>query len=509
MIRKVLRSKINDGIRKDYKIRPDNVDYFDGTSFDEDIIYQPDVYKFAGYIAEKCKLEYIIDIGAGNGEKLIEYREKYKIIAIDCDVNLKELKQNLPGHKIIDADLEKNIPKIDKEILSKSVVISSDVIEHIVDLRGYLKDLSDITRISPYVLLSTPARDRVRGIYDIGPPDNKFHVREWTATELNFLLRSYKFNNLHIGYTNNTNKTKDKTTLLCLAGKDVISKGRVNKLNKKTVQAIITLYNEEDIVEHTIKNLLSQGVDVHIIDNCSTDHSLKKVKKIRKLYPTRITFESFPKNKKDHNKYNWEDLLNRVDEVASLSSYEWIVHHDADEIRKSPFPQLNLQDAISQIDQLGYNLIDHTVIDFRPTVDTSGYKESENPERFFRHYEFGNRPGHFQQLKAWKNENERVNLSLSGGHKAVKNVPRVYPLKFLIKHYPLRSVSQARRKIFLERKPRLNKIEKERGWHSQYNSYKETDEFIWDELKLEKFHPVMYWQEKFVEQLSGIGINRK
>ncbi len=498
-----MRSKVsNYEIKTGYISRKKNDIYFDGTSFDSGIVYQPHIYMLARYLAETCGLEYIIDIGAGNGEKIKKYLDGYKIIAVDCQVNLTELAQNLPGQEIIDFDLEKGLPKIPKEIVEKSVVISSDVIEHIVNLKRYLADLSKMSKIAPFVLISTPDRDRARGIDDMGPPVNKSHVREWTASELHSLLHLSGFNNLRTGYTINTNIHKDKSTIISISGAHNMTTEAAVGIKKKKVQAIVTTHNVEDIIEHVATHILNQGVDIYFIDNWSSDNTFKIISSLKKKYGPRIAIEKFPESKT--TKYEWTRLLDRIDEVAKNSSYDWIIHYDSDEIRYSPNPKVSLQDAISFVDSLGYNLIDHTVLDFRP-IDNK-YTGKISPEEAIEFYEYGKRPGHFVQFKAWKNQKNEVHLSNSGGHNIEIAERQVYPLKFLIKHYPLRSQRQAEKKIFKDRIPRISDVDKAKGWHDQYNKFQKESVFVWDPLTLNKYHRIMSYQENLVELISGIGI---
>lgn len=498
-----MRSKANNyEIKSGYTSRKKNDIYFDGTSFDSGIVYQPHVYQLARYLAETCGLEYVIDIGAGNGEKIKRYLDGYNIIAVDCQVNLSELNKNLPGQEIIDFDLEKGLPNISKDVLEKSIVISSDVIEHIVDLKKYLKDLSKMSQIAPFVLISTPDRDRARGIDDMGPPVNTSHVREWTASELHSLLHLNGFKNLRTGYTINTNVHQDKSTIISIAGAHNLTSDSIAGIEKKRVQAIVTTHNVEDIIEHVATHILNQGVDIYFLDNWSSDKTLKIIQSLKKEHGERIVVEKFPELKV--TKYEWTRLLDRVDEIAKNSSYDWIIHYDSDELRYSPEPKVTLQDAISFIDSLGYTVINHTVIDFRPINDS--YTGKISPEEIIRYYEYGKRPGHFVQFKAWKNQKVSVNLSNSGGHDVVVETRRVYPLKFLTKHYPLRSQKQAKQKIFKDRIPRISTVDKAKGWHDQYNKYDKKAVFVWNPATLDKYHRIMSYQENLVELISGIGI---
>src|SRR5581483_4877139 len=93
-----------------------------------------------------------------------------------------------------------------------------------------------------------------------------------------------------------------------------------------------------------------------------------------------------------------------------------------------------------------------------------------------------------------------------GGHEARFPQRQIFPYKFLLKHYPLRSPDQARRKIFAERLPRYHPRAKVIGWHIQYDHWKPDDEFLWQRSSLLRFEETETRREYLTEMLSGIGI---
>ncbi|HEU5005118.1 MAG TPA: glycosyltransferase family 2 protein [Candidatus Saccharimonadales bacterium] len=269
---------------------------------------------------------------------------------------------------------------------------------------------------------------------------------------------------------------------------------------EKSVLAIVSLHNEADIIGHTVRHLLEEGVDVHVIDNWSNDNSHKIVQTLAKRNPGRVKIEMFPKKRVKN--YDWTGILSRVEQIASESSYDWYIHHDSDEIRLSPWPGTSLRRAISYVDSLGYNAIDFTVLDFRPTQD--GFGAKDDPEKFFKYFEFGSRSGHFVQVKGWKKQ-PSISLANSGGHEAAFEGRKIYPLKFVLKHYPLRSTNQASKKIFKERLPRILEEERQKGWHFQYDHFKKDHDFIWAKDGLIKFDD-KFWSNYLLQRISGIGI---
>lgn len=474
-----------------------NPKYF-SDNINTDTIYQPHVYQLAYQLAIKTNIKYIIDIGAGNGHKLIPFNNNYEIIGIDFGNNIKLLKKNIPSIKTISHNLENGLPKIPNKILRKSIVICSDVIEHIISPNNLLNDLSKISLISPYLLISTPDRTRSRGPESNGPPENISHIREWSIDEMHRLLTKYNFNKFQIGHTINTDTHNWKNTTLVISGTQAYPTEITKNIK---ILAIITLFNEADIIENTIEYLLKQGIHVHIIDNWSTDGSYELVKKIS-CKNEKLSVERYPKLKPDKY-YNWSNLLKRIEDISQEKKFDWYIHNDSDEIRCSPWKNVSLKSAISYADQLGFNAIDYTVIDFRPTKD--GFDNTKNPESFFTHFEFGKRPGHFVQIKTWKNTGQKVDLHSSGGHQATFENRKIFPLKFLLKHYPLRSTKQAKIKIFSYRLPRISLADKKKGWHTQYNNYDIESKYIWNKNELLPYSSTFY-NEYLVERLTGLGI---
>lgn len=247
------------------------------------------------------------------------------------------------------------------------------------------------------------------------------------------------------------------------------------------VLAIIHFYNEEDILEKTIKYLISQNIDIYLVDNWSSDRSYEIAVEAKKRYPKRICLERFPSSGKT-DYYEWYNQLERTEEIQSELNYDWYIHYDADEMRVSPWEGCTLLEFLYRVDQLGYNLVDNTVLDHKITN-----KEDDifMEDTFF---DFGHKMTHFQQRKTWKRATN-IDLKSSGGHIAQVEKPRIFPLKVLNRHYPLRSIEQAKRKVFIDRKLRFEKEKKERGWHGHYDKLLDVADLLCKEdglLKWEK-----------------------
>jgi glycosyltransferase involved in cell wall biosynthesis len=266
------------------------------------------------------------------------------------------------------------------------------------------------------------------------------------------------------------------------------------------VVALMHVFNEGDMLGETIRHLIDQGVSVHIIDNWSTDESWE----IAGSFPeNQVSRERFPlEGPSEH--YEWYKQLEYSEQLAATLPYDWFIHYDADELRYSPWKGVSLKNAIGFIDRLGYNAIDFTVLDFRYTQENDQVKAGY--EKNITWFEFGKRPGHFLQVKAWKKQAVAIELKNSGGHNAQFPGRKLYPVKFLTKHYSLRSREQAERKLVLHRLPRVQKELSERNWHHHINTQIDQQAAGWDRKDLVEWIDDKFEKDFLLERISGVGI---
>lgn len=110
----------------------------------------------------------------------------------------------------------------------------------------------------------------------------------------------------------------------------------------------------------------------------------------------------------------------------------------------------------------------------------------------------------FDQLKTWK-KSQQIELKSSAGHFVHVENPKIYPLKFLNRHYPLRSMEQAGKKVFQDRLPRFEKERGERGWHGHYDKFKKAQDFIFDQAQLLCWRPDTF-QELYIPLFLECGL---
>lgn len=482
---------------RDYRSRLDPEPYLDMPG---GVVFQPHVYELALFVAERANVEHIIDIGCGAATKLQAVQHNFEIICVDTPAGIELAKSCLCRAEFIETDLENGLSELPDNMFDNAVVICADVIEHLRDPFPLALRLAEIESRCKFLFISTPDRDRARGLMHLGPPTNTAHVREWTAGEFGVFLKDAGFcDGLLIGHTINNDVNLLKATTLVIAGRDSHPRCPVPR---KSVAAIIHAYNEDDIIEETIRHLYRQGIEIHVFDNWSTDNTYNTVEKLVangqcasvRRFPDRAT-----------NQYQWVRQLAETERFAATLQSDWVMHYDADEFRYSPWRGVSLADAISFIDSLGYNALDFSVIDFRFLEKRSSATKAF--EAALTHFEFATRPGGFVQIKGWKNNGSPIQLAQSGGHEAKFENRRIFPLKFLLKHYPLRNREQAHRKIFCDRAPRFEAERRARGWHTHYDKLIDLGEISgWNAYDLIAWQPHFFDSEFIVERLSGIGV---
>lgn len=237
------------------------------------------------------------------------------------------------------------------------------------------------------------------------------------------------------------------------------------------VIALVAAYNEEDVIGPMIAHLVRNDVEVYLLDNGSTDGTVREASRF--LGKGLLAIEPFPdvasaaRFPTSRERFSLGEILAREEELASELDADWFMHHDADEFRESPWPGFSLREAIEEVDRLGYSCIDFRVFNFPPTDD--GYRPGTDPRDHLLGWEPPAAPDRIQR-KGWKRQPSRVSLAPSGGHDVAFDRRLVFPIRFLLRHYPIRSQAHGLRKVLAERRPRYSPAELERGWHIQYDT---------------------------------------
>ena len=271
-----------------------------------------------------------------------------------------------------------------------------------------------------------------------------------------------------------------------------------------SVTAFVPVFNEADVLRACVEHHLANGLEVHLIDNWSTDGSWELARELARS--PRVKVERFPADLPTRA-YEWAALLGRIEALAATGDHHWAVLADADEAREPPWPGRTVREALWAVDRHGFTAVDHTVLEF-PPVDES-FVPGTDPQEHFRHVEFWRGPGYEPQVKAWRRPPWPARLVPTGGHEAEFEGRRIFPYNFLDKHYPIRSQAHGERKVFGERVPRWAEEERERGWHAQYDGLAPGDLFTREADGLELFVSGKFLREHLVECLSRVGIGER
>jgi glycosyltransferase involved in cell wall biosynthesis len=262
--------------------------------------------------------------------------------------------------------------------------------------------------------------------------------------------------------------------------------------------ALMAVYNEADVVREAVTKLIDHGVDVHLIDNASTDGTADRVADLVGQGVTDIEEARFFENGREV--YNWTALLKMKEDLSRRLGYDWYLHVDADEIRYPPWPGVSLREGLDRVDAAGYNLINFKLFNFRLTEDTVYDGDWERSMPLYSGAERFNQ----RQVKVWKAHPEVDLANNMGGHHIRVPGAKVFPTRFIHKHYPVRSLEHGRRKILAERKARFSTAERQRGWHLQYDHLNEVDpkDVFWDPARLTAFDLERESHALFVESTA-------
>jgi len=258
----------------------------------------------------------------------------------------------------------------------------------------------------------------------------------------------------------------------------------------KRACALMAVYNEADVVREAVTKLIHHGVDVHLIDNASTDGTAACVADLVGRGVTDIETVRFEEDGREV--YYCTALLKLKEARSCTLGYDWYLHVDADEIRLPPWPSLNLREGLDRVDADGYQLVNFKLFNFRLTADLpAGASTSDAGDTDFESsmtlYSASERFNQ-RQVKAWRAD-PGVDLASLGGYHVRVPAGRVFPTRFIHKHYAVRSFEHGRRKILAERKARFSKAEKARGWHAQHDHLSEVapQDVFWAETALSRF----------------------
>jgi glycosyltransferase involved in cell wall biosynthesis len=227
------------------------------------------------------------------------------------------------------------------------------------------------------------------------------------------------------------------------------------KKDSARVVALLATFNEERFITGCLEHLIGQGVEVYLIDNCSTDRTVEIAE--RYLGRGLIDIETFPRTE---GVYKWRSILERKEQLATTLEADWFMHADADEVRLPPRSTRTLVQTFAEVEAQGYSAVNFLEFTFVPTREAPDHDHPHFWQTMRWYYPFLRWFPH--RLNAWKRQPERVDLASSGGHRVQFPRLRMYPESFKMRHYLFLSVPHAIRKYVGKS---YDPAEVQNGWH--------------------------------------------
>ncbi len=210
--------------------------------------------------------------------------------------------------------------------------------------------------------------------------------------------------------------------------------------------------NEADILEYSVKNLITQEIDITLLDD-NSDYSNSKLISNSKILKNTKIISLF-----DYGYYNWTYILNEIDQISSDSNFDYILRSDADEYLISPIDNYSLRQFLYFVHLCGFEKVDSVVCNLHTVSgELNDFCEAT-------HFSFPKIQSYSRVLRAWKNQKRLVNLSALGGHDLPEPSGDYFPLTFTLLHAPMRNSYQIRAKLE-SRNSRGQKEFAEKGWH--------------------------------------------
>lgn len=465
--------------------------------------HHADAYALAGHLATRLEAQAIIDVGLGSAPCLETFAGARSIL-LDVERQRADGRPGGSGWPWIgwDATAGGDVALTD-EVVSRSIVICAGVAERMADPTELMTLLGRLSRRALATIITTAERDRLHGSAPTGCPADRSRVSEWNTAEFLQLLGRHGMRPTFTGLMVGDEARLEKDTIVAICDQCPLAAGQSPPDDFRPL-ALVTTYNDGDIAVQMISKLLDDGIEVWVHDNWSTDDTFEQLTALAAARSD-LSVERFP-GAGPSQYFDLRTICRMKEEVAATQPGRWIIHHDSDEIRCSPWPGVSLRGGLYVAERMGYTAVDFTVCEFRPVAD--GSVPGLDLERHARHFEYSRELGHFEQIKVWRQPAGRVDLVSSGGHQARFPGRKTFPYKFLLKHYPLRTPQQARVKIFCERRPRYSPEERKMGWHTHYDHFSTEQPFLWDAVELIDFEAPATRGTYLLESIAGIGIVR-
>ncbi len=231
---------------------------------------------------------------------------------------------------------------------------------------------------------------------------------------------------------------------------------------------MMAVYNDEDFISEVLENAFSQGIKLVLLDDGSTDSTYK----ICEGYLDKGVLEI---QKRSSKVWNQELNLEILYHMALRFAPDWVVLYGSDELLESSIQNTNLKNGIAKADSAGFNSIQFDWFDFFMTDNDNNSTKTIKEKLLY--YSWSND----YLYRAWKYI-PGIRIFIRGGHYPIfpdGHSYKIYPNKFVLRHYKFRSNEQAK-KMLLDRIKRLQGSTAEKlGWSMNRYKYALENEKLW------------------------------
>src|SRR5581483_12245509 len=131
------------------------------------------------------------------------------------------------------------------------------------------------------------------------------------------------------------------------------------------VVAILCVRNEEQQIASTLSDLISEGLEIIMIDHDSRDATRERAAQFLGKGLRQINHLPW------QGRFSLHQQLEEKQRIIVGLTDDWIVHVDADEWLTSYSPGETLFEGIQRVDRAGYNCIHFNEFVFLPAADDS------------------------------------------------------------------------------------------------------------------------------------------
>jgi hypothetical protein len=452
--------------------------------------YEAELRTFAAQLARSFECRRLIDLACSDGRGFEPWAVEFEITGLDPSAS----RLSLPYGRWLDW-LPTEPPPLDRRDVQDSVVVWSNVSGAVLRDGTFARTL-EVLDGAAAIILGARVSD-LRGSTQAGRAGNDEPAD--APQLLGTILRAAGAHPAFVGYAPPPGDGLDPEYAIAVLTRDDATASPAPR--DFVVTAIMTAYNEQDIIRPTVQRLIADGISVYVLDNWSTDGT---VDRIRDLVGSGVlAIEPFPPDGRA-DVFDLTGMLTRVAEVAASLDAQWCIHHDVDQRRDGPWPERGLRDCLYVVDRWGFNAVDHTLLEFRP-VDNE-FPDGTDPSAYFRYFEFVPGGSLRPHVQIWKND-QVVDLATSGGHEARFRGRRIFPFNFTLRHYPVRSQQHGEAKVFRERQPRYPAKELAQGWHTHYARLRSDHQFVRESTSLIEFVDGEFEERFLLPRLARLGMH--